>query len=102
MTLPDFQGIGLSFALNETLGAAYRALGFTLRNYPAHPAFVRAHKPPAWRLTKRPGTYQSKQSPRASVRGRVSSQRPCATFEYSGPAMDSREEAERLINGPLE
>lgn len=102
VTLPDYQGVGLSFVLNEALGAAYKALGFELRNYPAHPAFVRAHKPPTWRMVKRPGVFQAAQSARLGVVGRVSSQRPCAVFAYSGPAMESREEAERLINGEVE
>ena len=105
VTLPDFQGLGLSFVLNDTLGAAYKALGFELRNYPAHPAFVRAHKPPRWRLMKRAGTWQSRQSRQSrqsTMVGRVSSQRPCAVFAYAGPAMESREAAERLINGRAE
>jgi len=44
VTLPDFQGIGLNFQLLETLGAALKAAGKRLRNYPAHPAFIRSHQ----------------------------------------------------------
>jgi len=99
VTLPDYQGMGLAFALIDRLGAAHRAMGLRFRNYPAHPAFVRAHdRSPMWRLKKKPGQFGSSTGESSSVGGSAQQQRPCAVFEYVGPAMD-RGEAERLIAG---
>lgn len=99
VTLPDYQGMGLAFALIDRLGAAHRAMGLRFRNYPAHPAFVRAHdRSPMWRLKKKPGQFGSGTGKSSSVSGSAQQQRPCAVFEYVGPAMD-RGEAERLIAG---
>src|SRR5690606_1917253 len=42
VTLPDYQGLGLAFALVDTLGAAFRALGQRLHTYPAHPGLIRS------------------------------------------------------------
>ncbi len=88
VTLPDFQGLGLAFVLLDALGADYAAKGIRFRNYPAHPAFVRAHdRSPLWNMTKPPGRFstrnQSKDHPDLAKGGR-----PCATFEYVGPAAD--------------
>ena len=97
VTLPDWQGLGLAFVLIDTIGAAYKSLGFRVRNYPAHPSFIRAARTTEWRCVKKPGTYladNAHRGPRSTVKSRV---RPCATFEYIGPAMD-KQEAERLTN----
>lgn len=98
VTLPDWQGLGLAFVLLDNLGAAYRAKGRRFRNYPAHPAFVQAsNRSKAWRLDRKPGnggTPVNKSSGHKSMIGG----RPCAAFEYVGPAMP-REDAERLMQG---
>lgn len=44
VTLPDWQGLGLAFTLLNALGSALKAGARRLRNYPAHPAFIEAHK----------------------------------------------------------
>lgn len=93
VTLPDYQGLGLAFVLNETIGAAYSACGFRYRNYPAHPAFIRSHKPDRWVCTKKPGTFSARQKDSQQL-GKT--QRPCAVFEYIGPKMDI-EQARFLI-----
>ncbi len=85
VTLPDYQGLGLAFALIDRLGAAYKAVGMRLRNYPAHPAFVRAHdRSKVWRLEKKPGVFSAKTSASSTVK---MSGRPCAVFEYCGPSL---------------
>ena len=99
VTLPDWQGIGLAFVLADILGAAYRALGFRFRNYPAHPAFVRAHRPEKWILCKKAGRFSAPN--RANQGAGVESERnvggrPCAVFEFIGQPMD-RMIAERLL-----
>lgn len=99
VTLPDWQGLGLSPILAHHLGSAYLATGWRLRAYPAHPALIRtAAKSPDWKMVKKPGfvqkhraKYGAKNS--ASMR---SVSRPGAVFEYCGEAMD-KEQAASLI-----
>lgn len=96
VTLPDWQGLGLSFALNDALGAAYAATGRRLRNYPSHPGFVRAHdRSRNWQMAREPGKHGSA---RGSSSSKANLMRPCAVFEYVGPAMPLRD-AERLLAG---
>lgn len=62
VTLPDFQGLGLAMILADHLGGAYKAVGRTLRTYPAHPALIRSFdKSPEWKLIKRAGTFYAAQ-----------------------------------------
>lgn len=96
VTLPDWQGLGLAFALIDKVGAAYKAIGKRAHTYPAHPALTRAFdRSPLWRLEKAPGKYGSAIGASTSAKS-SQRQRPCAVFEYVGPAMD-RGAAERLI-----
>jgi GNAT superfamily N-acetyltransferase len=91
VTLPDWQGLGLAFVLIDSLGAAYAACGSRFRNYPAHPAFVRSSaRSAAWRQLKQAGVHSAGNSA-GNMGGR-----PCAVFEYIGPAMDECQ-ARRLI-----
>lgn len=86
VTLPDFQGLGLAFALIERVGAAYSAQGKRLRTYPAHPSLIRGFdKSVNWRMDQ-PAGFPSKASQSAGIPGawRPGS-RPCAVFEYCGP-----------------
>lgn len=94
VTLPDWQGLGLHMVLTEKLGAAYLAMGNRFRLYPAHPQLVRAHRTPPWRLIKKPGGY-SRSNETTSAVGKFGG-RPCAIFEYDGPAMD-RGQAEEFL-----
>lgn len=92
VTLPDWQGLGLAFALLETLGAAYAAIGRVFRNYPAHPAFVRSHqRSSAWRQTAKLGTMKQRDSKGAT------GDRHCAVFEYCGPTMSDTKKARALL-----
>lgn len=95
VTLPDWQGLGLAFVLLEKLGSAYRAIGKRFRNYPAHPGFVRGHKPPFWSQIKRAGVFSSISGLTPGSRTGWGG-RPCAVFEYVGPAM-SLHDAEILL-----
>ena len=55
VTLPDWQGLGLAFALTDTLGAAYKACGYRLHTYPAHPSLMRSFDvSQKWKLARRP------------------------------------------------
>lgn len=96
VTLPDWQGLGLAFVLIDAIGAAYKAVGKRFRNYPAHPSFVRAHdRSPKWRMEKAPGVHSAMS--KGDVRFTSIGGRPCAVFEYVGPAMD-RGDAQRMIS----
>ena len=95
VTLPDWQGLGLAMILVERLGAAYKAIGKRLRNYPAHPSFIRSHqRSQVWLQHKQAG--DSNAPSRTSQRSRRGELRLGASFEYVGPAMPRRE-AQRLL-----
>lgn len=103
VVLPDFQGLGLIFALIDRLGACYKAKGFRLRSYPAHPGYVRAHdRSPVWRLDKPPGRVNSNRNSTSTLsegsKGSFGS-RPCAVFEYVGPAATQADAAILLGHG---
>jgi ABC-type iron transport system FetAB ATPase subunit len=102
VTLPDWQGLGLAFVLADSLGAAYSALGYRFRTYPAHPSLIRSFdKSPRWQLVRRPADFRPPgqravfKTPTQAIAKSQSQMRPCATFQYCGPAMD-RETACRL------
>ena len=87
VTLPDFQGLGLVFALIDRIAAAYRAKGFRLRGYPAHPSFIRSmDRSPVWRLDKPPGRVTNNRNDTTTIGAGSFGGRPCAVFEYVGPA----------------
>lgn len=91
VTLPDWQGLGLAMILVGRLGAAFKAVGMRLRNYPAHPAFVRSHnKSPEWALVKLPGDFGPARGATSTTVGMLKN-RPCAVFEYVGEALTERE-----------
>lgn len=98
VTLPDWQGLGLAFVLQDTLGAAYKALGYRMRRYPSHPTLARnIDKSPTWRLCHKPGIPVP--SSRTTRMGYMIKARPCGVFEYAGPAMQDIDSAFRLIHG---
>lgn len=91
--LPDWQGLGLGLMLSETTGAALKALGYRYRSYPAHPALIRVRmKSKAFKMIKRPGVMANRGTGQY-----VTHSRPCATFEYCGPAMD-RKRAKTMLH----
>lgn len=106
VTLPDWQGVGLAFVLSDTLGAAYKAIGRRLRMYPAHPALVRAFdRSVMWALRKKPDYTRcgrigaTAKIHRSKTPGSAYVGRPCAVFEYVGPASADVATARRLLDG---
>lgn len=98
VTLPDWQGLGLAFVLSDLMGSAYAALGYRLRNYPAHPPYIRSMDRSAnWFMVKRPGKMtpvnNSKSMGRATLGGRFN-----AVFEYVGSAMNDLDVASKLTS----
>lgn len=95
VTLPDYQGLGLAFALVDKIGAAYRGVGRVLHTYPAHPALIRGFdKSPVWALEKAPGLYSPARGKSSTVGGFGG--RPNAVFRYAGEGMEP-DEAEKFI-----
>lgn len=89
VTLPDWQGLGLAMILIEKVSEAYKAIGKRVHTYPAHPALIRSFgKSASWKMTKRAGEYTALSSGTGSVKSGNFGGRPCAVFEYTGPAMD--------------
>ena len=80
VTLPDYQGVGLAFALIDKIAAAYKSAGLRARTYPAHPALIRAFdRSTKWAMTKKPGAHSRKSINKPGMGGR-----PCAVFEWAG------------------
>ena len=108
VTLPDWQGVGLAFLLADTIGAAYKTLGYRLNNYPAHPSYIRANdRSRSWALVTRPNGMTARGSTKAGrqrllrreqLGGWNAGSRPCAVFRYVGPAM--AESDARALLGP--
>lgn len=97
VTLPDFQGMGLQFALNDRVASAFRARGLRVRHYPAHPSYIRSFdRSPSWRLEKLPGRVNSNKNATSTLdegsKGSFGS-RACAVFEYIGAACSEAEAA---------
>jgi ABC-type lipoprotein export system ATPase subunit len=104
VTLPDWQGLGLAMVLIDKLSAAYKAVGKRVHTYPAHPALIRSFgKSAAWAMVQRPAAFGQRQTkssmPRKADGSLVWKQgaRPCAVFEYRGPAIDKQEEKSILL-----
>lgn len=99
VTLPDWQGCGLAFALIDTVAGAYKAVGRRMNNYPAHPGFIRSHdRSPNWALVGKPGYAPTSNRSRGNA-GRVNKigkGRPSAVFTYTGPALPV-DQARRLL-----
>lgn len=103
VTLPDYQGLGLFFVLNETLASAFSAVGKKFNIYPVHPPFVHnVAQSNNWKMLKKPAYQAGSQSiaknqSNNGATGKGFGKRPCAIFEYVGPKMD-RKEAEKLLS----
>ncbi len=97
VTLPDFQGMGLIFVLADTLGSMYRSIGYRLRAYPAHPPYIRSHaKNNNWLMVKKPG-YAAKSAIGGGKSDLDIGTRPCAIFEYVGPAFHDKALARAML-----
>jgi len=95
VTLPDWQGVGLAYALTDRVASYFKTLGYRIHSYPSHPAYIRGRdRSPNWAMIRAPANFVTK--------GRTSSisvkhDRPCATFAYVGQDGDEAE-AIRLLD----
>lgn len=100
VTLPDWQGLGLAFALADRIGAAYKAQGWDVHTYPAHPALIRSFdRSPMWEMRKAPASLVHATGNRSLQHrtGWRQGTRPNAVFCYGGPAMPL-DDARALVN----
>lgn len=100
VTLPDFQGLGLAFVLNDTIASAFSACGYRYHMPTSHPSLTRAFdRSPNWALKHKPGMVGTNRT--ASLDQRVPrggfGGRPSGLFAYCGPIMEDRKQAIELI-----
>lgn len=87
VTLPDWQGLGLAMVLANTVGSAYKALGFRLHSYPNHPAWIRSYmRNQDWVSVKQAGDYSPRRGNTSTVGGFGG--KACAVFCYVGRGME--------------
>lgn len=87
VTLPDWQGLGLAFALVDRIGAVYTGLGDRLHTYPAHLALMRSFdRSSCWELRQKPLSYNPNK--RGSIHHWQQGMRPNAVFRYRGDVLD--------------
>jgi energy-coupling factor transporter ATP-binding protein EcfA2 len=86
VTLPDFQGVGIGFALSSFVASLWKGLGLRASSTTTHPAFIAARKrSPLWRMSRAPSLAGSSREKRSGM-GHASN-RLTAGFEYVGPAL---------------
>jgi ABC-type lipoprotein export system ATPase subunit/GNAT superfamily N-acetyltransferase len=97
VTHPDWQGFGLGPILKDTIAAAYKADGFRVRSYPAHPSWVRTlAKNKDWVLVHQPGKFSAGPGRSSKLKTWKQGSRPNAVFEYIGHEMPI-DQARRLL-----
>jgi GNAT superfamily N-acetyltransferase len=86
VTLPDFQGVGIGFALSTFLASLWKGLGLRATSTTTHPAFIAARRrSPLRRLSRAPSLGGAAREKRSGVKH--ASTRLTAGFEYVGPAL---------------
>lgn len=99
VTLPDYQGVGIGYTLEDYTASAWTALGHRALSTTSHPAMIgQRNRNPAWKMTAKPRrNRRSKGSKMAlTFRNTCASQRYVASFRYVGKPLD-RELAARLV-----
>ncbi len=98
VTLPDYQGVGIGFALSTFLASLWKGLGLRATSTTTHPAFIAARRrSPLWRMSRAPSLGGAAREKRSRVKHAAT--RLTAGFEYVGPAL-SAALARRLLGCP--
>jgi hypothetical protein len=86
VTLPDYQGVGIGFAVSSWVASLWTGLGLRASSTTTHPAFIAARqRSPLWRMTRTPSLAGA--SREKSSRVRHAAGRLTAGFEYIGPSL---------------
>jgi ABC-type arginine transport system ATPase subunit/GNAT superfamily N-acetyltransferase len=90
VTLPDYQGVGIGFALSSFCASLYAALGYRALSTTTHPAFIAARlRSSDWKLRRAPSLASSgRPHSRMEQRLKHAATRLTAGFEYVGPPLD--------------
>jgi hypothetical protein len=98
VTLPDYQGVGIGFAVSSLIAALWKGLGFKATSTTTHPAFITARRrSPLWCMVRAPTLGHALKEKRSRVRHAAT--RLTAGFEYIGPAL-SPAVGRRLLGYP--
>jgi hypothetical protein len=98
VTLPDYQGVGIGFAVSTFLASLWKGLGFRATSTTTHPAFIAARRrSPLWRMSRAPSLGGAAREKHSRVRHAAT--RLTAGFEYIGPAL-SPAVGRRLLGYP--
>lgn len=83
VTLPDYQGLGIGFALNNYVASLYKSLGLSYYIRTSNPALVVVNQrnPEIWKETNNSGTYRRGQT---MFSDGVKSFRTAYSFKYCG------------------
>jgi GNAT superfamily N-acetyltransferase len=88
VTLPDYQGVGIGFALSSFVASLWKALGYRATSTTTHPAFIAARRrSEQWRLVRAP-SLAGRAGRRLDRALKHATTRLTAGFEYVGPALD--------------
>lgn len=107
VTLPDWQGLGLAFALADRVAGAYHAYGYDFHAYPAHPNLIRSFdRSRVWQITKHPGVIRSIGHTSKFNRSKAGDRweqgtRPNAVFKYAGPPLPRADAMVLLADVPF-
>jgi len=83
--LPDWQGLGLVFALMDTVGKVYWSQKERVRAYPAHPSFIRSfQRHERWKRCQKLGQPTSVNMKGARKRNCAIGGRAMSSFEWVG------------------
>lgn len=88
VVLPDYQGLGLAFAMIDQVARIYGSIGDVFVQ-PTHPGFIRSFtRSPRWSLERRSGRMQRRSSakPGMTLRGGIP-----ASVKYVGDVLPERE-----------
>lgn len=100
VTLPDYQGLGVAFALMDQIGAALRALRQRLHISTAQPMTIRSlARSRSWRCVRKPG-FIAPSIGSGTIRAGGFGGRATASFEFIAPAMDDPALARRFLGIP--
>ncbi len=91
VTLPDYQGVGIGFAVSTFIASVFAAQGYRATSVTTHPAFIASRKrSPLWRMYRQPSMCARPNAQKVIKVLRHAMTRLTASFEYVGPPADEK------------